>query len=73
MEKDPIFAEAERLYMLENPGGCLAAEDETVKRYWMQCAVDTSQQSDQDSMFMNSVRDAYLSEYCTGRTQVREV
>ena len=35
MEKDPIFAEAERLYMLENPGGCLAAEDETVKRYWM--------------------------------------
>lgn len=36
MEKDPIFAEAERLYMLENPGGCLAAEDETVKRYWKQ-------------------------------------
>ena len=38
MTKDPIFAEAERLYMLENPGGCLAAEDETVKRYWMQRA-----------------------------------
>lgn len=35
MTQDPIFAEAERLYMLENPHGCLAAEDETVKRYWM--------------------------------------
>ena len=39
MTKDPIFAEAERLYMLENPGGCLAAEDETVKRYWKQQAM----------------------------------
>lgn len=35
MTQDPIFAEAERLYMLANPHGCLAAEDETVKRYWM--------------------------------------